>query len=1298
MAPKPRTEENIDALPTFLTTYRESGTFAACKVWEVARATSAATNFFDSIKIGRESIEFIDTSYGYNNPCEALMSEAKKLFSGRDMIVLSIGTGLGDVVEITDSRRSVLDALSKMAATSTRAELQLADQYGSTGVYHRFNVEKGLKDTTISDCHETSVISAHTNKYINEKTRHIDKFVTAFKAAQARVCFNEKDKEFLSDLYVTNPRTDKTKIQSIKGGLLKNCYQWIIDHKDFQQFLQEESPILWVKGDPGKGKTMLLCGIIDELEGRKLYCVSYFFCQAADGQLNTATSVLRGLIYDLVTCNPHLIKHVRRKYDCAMGKLLQNSSVWHDLCEILTNILNDESLRNVILIVDALDECRDDREHLLEFITQPSAAKWIQKVKIHLEINQDSVSAAVDSYIKLKVNELARKKKYDEETKSTVLKHFHSNANGTFLWVSLVCQELSSPKARRWHTLAKLTSFPPGLNPLYERMLEEISELEDAQVYKDIIAKSLVTYRPITLKELQVLVEGLEHFKKQKDVEEAIALCGSFLIFHDNVISFVHQSAKDYLLEKASGEFLPLGISHQHQKVFLRSLDIFQQKLKRDIYGLKDPGCLIDEVSVPEPDPLADIQYSCTFWVDHLLDSPSDDIVIRNDRVLAFFKEKYLQWLEALSFLKSIPIAGRAIQKLEFYSCKGCASFRHEEPKWIELKPKIEVNWDACLQTLEGHGGCVTSVAYSNDGQRLASGSHDKKVKIWDTTSGACLHTLKAHGDVVTSVAFSEDGNRLASGSDDKTVKIWDAASGMHVRTLESHDGWVTSVMFSNYGHKLASGSDDKTVKIWDATSGECLHTLEGHDSWVISVAFSRDGQRLASGSDDRKIKIWDANSGVCLQTLDDHDDVVASVAFTNDGQRIASGSDDKTVKIWDVTSGVCLQTLKSHDSKVTSVVFSKSGRRLASGSYDKTVKIWDVTSGAHLQTFEGHRWAVMSVVFSSDEQRLVSGSGDETVKIWDVTSSARLHSPEDHDDWVRSVVFSNDEQRLASGSNDETIKVWDATSGLCLQTLRGHNGNVTSVTFSNDGQQLASGSGDHTVKIWDPTSGMFLRTLRGHHEAVRSVTFSYDGRRLASGSNDETIKIWDVTSGECLHTLEGHDNWVRSVTFSHDGQWLASGSDDKTAKIWDATSGECLHTLEGHDRTVRPVVFSHDGLRLATGTDDKIVKIWDATSGECLKTFESHDGLVRSVASLIGGQRLAPRSSPDEASIFHSKFHSYSLSNDDAWIMKDQQRVLWLPPSFRPATSAVAYTKVALSTDSGRIIVIGFGSTRHSI
>ncbi|KAI0544963.1 acyl transferase/acyl hydrolase/lysophospholipase [Xylaria curta] len=177
------TKDNVDASPTLFTTYDTATnlSYRDCAIWQVARATSAATTFFKSIKVGRDNVEFIDAGFGCNNPCKVLIKEARRQFPKHDGLrVLSIGTGLGGVVAIRDSRRAILNALAKMASSSTEVAKELHNQYGNGGQYYRFNVERGLEDITLSEWEKTSTISAHTGNYLKDNQEAIQKFVDSF--------------------------------------------------------------------------------------------------------------------------------------------------------------------------------------------------------------------------------------------------------------------------------------------------------------------------------------------------------------------------------------------------------------------------------------------------------------------------------------------------------------------------------------------------------------------------------------------------------------------------------------------------------------------------------------------------------------------------------------------------------------------------------------------------------------------------------------------------------------------------------------------------------------------------------------------------------------------------------------------------------------------------------------------------------------------------------------------------------------------------------------------------------------
>jgi hypothetical protein len=374
------------------------------------------------------------------------------------------------------------------------------------------------------------------------------------------------------------------------------------------------------------------------------------------------------------------------------------------LWEIFTAILQDPVLRTTYLIIDALDECVTDLTRLLNMVAQMSCAssrvKWIvssrnwpqieeqlamvaQNARLSLELNAESIATAVNTYIGHKVLYLSHLKQYDRKTEIAVRDYLFFNANGTFLWVALVCQVLAEPKVRKRHTLAKLRTFPPGLDYLYAQMIEQIGHSEDTDLCKQILAVTTIVHRPISLRELTTLVEMPDDISDDlESLEEIIKVCGSFLTLREQTIYFVHQSAKDFLLGKAAhhahqasrdafNRVFPLGIEEVNRIIFSRSLNAMLAVLQRDVYNLNAPGFPIDQVRVPDPDPLTTVRYSCVYWVSHLSDSISStnanlDTFLQDDgAVHTFLKKKYLYWLEALSLLRAMPDGIIAMRQLE---------------------------------------------------------------------------------------------------------------------------------------------------------------------------------------------------------------------------------------------------------------------------------------------------------------------------------------------------------------------------------------------------------------------------------------------------------------------------------------------------------------------------------------------------------------------------------------------------------------------------------------------------------
>ena len=436
------------------------------------------------------------------------------------------------------------------------------------------------------------------------------------------------DQACLRDLRTTNPHDDKDRIKNTNGGLLRDSYSWILDNEQYKRWHDDgSSRLLWIRGDPGKGKTMLLCGIIEEL-ARSIgdtANISFFFCQATDARINNATAVLRGLIYSLVEKQPSLLCHVRSQYDQAGKALFEDINAWNALSRIFTNILNDSTLQSVYLIIDALDECTIDLPSLLNLIVHESPVypnvRWIvssrnwpnigerlgstvQTALISLELNEASVSEAVNKFIQHKVHHLATVKQYKDETRDTICRQLSSKSQGTFLWVALVCQDLD--RTSRWHALKRLEAFPAGLNALYNRMIDQVRNSEDAEICKQILAVMSTVYRPIALNELTSLIELTDDIScDHESLSAIIEICGSFLTLREDTIIFVHQSAQEFLLGEARREIFPRGKEARHYAIFSQSLQALTKTLRRDIFDIKFPGFPIEKVTQPCPNPLA---------------------------------------------------------------------------------------------------------------------------------------------------------------------------------------------------------------------------------------------------------------------------------------------------------------------------------------------------------------------------------------------------------------------------------------------------------------------------------------------------------------------------------------------------------------------------------------------------------------------------------------------------------------------------------------------------------------------
>jgi WD40 repeat protein len=378
----------------------------------------------------------------------------------------------------------------------------------------------------------------------------------------------------------------------------------------------------------------------------------------------------------------------------------------------------------------------------------------------------------------------------------------------------------------------------------------------------------------------------------------------------------------------------------------------------------------------------------------------------------------------------------------------------------------------------------------------------------------------------------------------------------------------------------------------------------------------------------------------------------------------------------------------------VETIAFSQDDKLLASALSDYTINVWDTSSGAMLKTLLGDSHTVYAIAFSPDCRLLASASEVGSIKLWESSSGAELLLEQANDD-VFDLAFSLDGKVLASVS-DSSIQLWNANFGAVqMPTLEGHSEDISTAAISPDGNLCATFSYDKTIKLWDAGSGEVLGTLE-ERGLVEVLALSPDGRLVAS-SYDGTVKLRDTSSGAVLYILKETSS-VKALAFSPDGRLIASGSSDKTIKLRDFTTGAVLRTLEGHTGPVVQVAFSPNSKLIASQDSGAVFKIWDASSGRVL------DGLQLPRSSHQERHYAKKKSFSDDGSILHKNgkpFYTISknsglkiakfVSIDCEWVFWGTERVLWLPPEYRPDFFEVWRDNVAICLASGRVVFIKF-------
>ncbi|EJF64990.1 WD40 repeat-like protein, partial [Dichomitus squalens LYAD-421 SS1] len=994
---------------------------------------------------------------------------------------------------------------------------------------------------------------------------------------------------------------------------------------------------------------------------------------------------------------------------------------------------------------------------------------------ISLDDNKEEATSDIALYVRHQLapdRSLADEALHDGDYRLLVTK-----AEGLFQWAATACRVLLQNPAGL--TLRErlnlrlggvLGGGPFSLDDLYRSILEQHFDLDEpvlAERFRSVMAQILCASSPLSIDSLDEM-RRLATGGKRDEITLVVQYMGPLLSgvsSRTSPIRPLHTSFRDFLTDATrSGEWF-VDLAPGHSTMVLGCFRVMNNRLLFNICRLetsyvsnRDIPDLEARLSMHVPQSLS---YAAGNWKDHLATTHPPDLQQELGR---FLQEKLLFWFELLSLLKCVNRAAPSLEAvLKGYNGSGSASSKellidaisfsrrfagviayaapHVYISALPFSPassRVRTNYLPCFPflpvvnsvhdrwphahtVLSRHTDSVSSVAYSPDGRRIVSGSHDTMVRIWDAETGEAI-LEQSCGSSVRRLALSPDGRHIATALHDSTVRIWDSTTGEAVcAPLRSHEGSVECIAYSPDGHCIVSGDCNGRVCIWSTETFGMVHKLapHGHATFVRCVAFSPTGRYIAFSYYGVTVGLWDTTTQCMVgkrRMVDDriggHNHVITSVFFMPDGLRIVFGSYDSKIQIWDFKTRQMLKMITHHLlDHISALSLSPDGRRIVSGCEDGSVLLWDS------ETYEnvggpfvvGHTDIVTTLSFSPDGRHVVSGSDDTTIRIWSAAESGSTDRPEDvfpdssHSSLtssLTSVAYSSDRRRIISGSSDGTMNAWDADTGKYIGgRLKGHSEAITRIRFSPDGSRFVSASRDDTIRVWDSATLQPLgEPLHGHRCWEQDFDYSPDGRRIVSCLDNvvrRTIRIWDAETHECLvESSDGHEKWVRSVVWSPDGKRIASGSDDMTVRVWDAETGRAVgEPFRGHEDFVLSLSWSMDGRYVISSAWDGTIRFWDLEKGKVYhsmyptdrRRFVSwgEDGKIRmwdvqtrkpvgenlcnpfrAIDSLsLSRDVMTTRSTEDRSEISTTR----TFKTQDGWITDvDNNLVIWVPDEYR--------------------------------